>query len=45
MELVIGNTITAIDCYGEEVTGIIEKIYANTIIVGTTTEKSVCPIA
>ncbi|WP_438732926.1 hypothetical protein [Enterococcus sp. AZ128] len=42
MELVIGNRITAFNCYGEKVTGIIEQIYTNTIIVGTSTMKYVC---
>ena len=43
MEYVIGNEITTVDCHGEKVTGIIEQIYVNTIIVGTTTMKYVCP--
>lgn len=43
MELAIGKEITTVDCYGETVTGIIEQIYVNTIIVGTNTTKSVCP--
>lgn len=43
MELVIGNEITVFNCYGEKVTGIIEQIYVNTIIVGTNTMKYVCP--
>lgn len=42
MELVIGNEITTYDCHGEKVTGIIEQIYVNTIIVGTSTAKYVC---
>lgn len=42
MEYIIGNEITTVDCHGEKVTGIIERINVNTIIVGTTTMKYVC---
>lgn len=42
MEFVIGDKITTTDCHGEKITGIIEQIYVNTIIVGTTTTKYVC---
>ncbi|EOH75247.1 MULTISPECIES: hypothetical protein [Enterococcus] len=43
MDFVIGNEITTINCYGEKVTGIIEQIYVNTILVGNNTDKYVCP--
>lgn len=42
MEYIIGNEITTVDCHGEKVTGNIEQIYVNTIIVGTATMKYVC---
>lgn len=42
MEYIIGNEITTVECHGEKVTGIIEQIYVNTIIVGTATMKYVC---